>query len=395
MEMQAFHRIVLWANWLVALAWLLRVLSWRRLIRRVPHLTERGRQAGSPVLPQLTVVVPARNEAAGIAATLDSLLHAEGVSLQIIAVDDRSQDETGAIMDRIAARAGAEGRSLSVLHITELPAGWLGKTHAMAVGSRHAHSEWLLFTDGDVLFRRDALCLALEFAVSSGADHFVLMPTVTLKTRGERMMLAFIHVMVIWALRLWRVPDAQARQDTIGLGAFNLIRREVYDDLGGWESLRMEVVEDLALGRLVKRRGFAQRVAFGPGLISVRWAQGALGVVENLSKNLFAIFRFRTALLLGFVPVFIMFTLFPLIAWLAGAASCAATCITLTALWLAYRSQARYQPFHAREMILFPVASALMLYALLRSMLLALWRGGVSWRGTFYSLSELRRQRRS
>ena len=395
MEMQVFQRIVLWANWLVALAWLLRVLTWRRSIRRVPNLAERSGQADSPILPQLTVVVPARNEAAGIAATLDSLLHAEGVSLHIIAVDDRSEDETGVIMDRVAARAGAEGRSLSVLHITELPPGWLGKTHAMAMASRHAPSEWLLFTDGDVLFRRDALRLALEFAVSSGADHFVLIPTVTLKTRGERMMLAFIHGIGIWALRLWRVPDARSRQDAIGLGAFNMIRREVYDALGGWESLRIEVVEDLALGRLVKRHGFAQRVAFGPGLISVRWAQGALGVVENLSKNLFALFRFRAALLLAFVAVFILFTLFPLIAWLAGPASCVATCITLIALWLAYRSQARYQPFRAREIVLFPVASALILYALVRSMAIALWRGGVLWRGTFYPLSDLRRRRKS
>ena len=155
--MHSFSRIVLWLNWLVAMAWLLRVLTWLRLIRRVPDLTvpgpaKRGGEDQWSNLPRLSVIVPARNEAENIAATLDSLLKSEEVSLEIIAVDDRSQDETGAIMDSIAARARVEGKSLRVLHVAELPPGWLGKTHAMALASSHAQSEWLLFTDGDVVF---------------------------------------------------------------------------------------------------------------------------------------------------------------------------------------------------------------------------------------------------
>jgi cellulose synthase/poly-beta-1,6-N-acetylglucosamine synthase-like glycosyltransferase len=138
--------------------------------------------------------------------------------------------------------------------LAELPPGWLGKTHAMALGARHATGEWLLFTDGDVLFHRDALRRALEYATHSGADHMVLLPTILLRSFGERMMVAFLQVLSVWPLRLWRVPDPRAQRDAIGVGAFNMIRREVYDAVGGWEALRMEVIEDLALGRRVKAK---------------------------------------------------------------------------------------------------------------------------------------------
>ncbi len=391
--MPVFFRIVQVLDWLVALSWLMRILVWRRMLRRVPDLT-RTVETPSQRLPGLSVIVPARNEAAGIGATLRSLLAAEGVDLQILAVNDRSSDQTGAIMDSLVAEGGAPGKTLQTLHVTELPSGWLGKTHAMALATERATGEWLLFTDGDVLFRPDALRRALQYATSSGADHLVLLPTILLRSWSERMMIAFLQVLSIWALRPWRVPDAKARRDSIGVGAFNLIRREVYDALGGWGALRMEVIEDLALGRRVKARGFAQRLVLGLDLVEVRWARGAFGVVENLTKNLFALFHFRPELLLGFVCGLAMFTLFPLAACLVGPALWWPTGVMLIALLLGYQQMGRYNHFSAAQMLLYPAAAVLLLYALLRSMCVALWHGGVSWRGTFYSLHELRNQSR-
>ena len=392
--MPVFFRIVQVLDWLVALSWLTRVLVWRRMLRRVPDLTRTVESHSA--LPVLSVIVPARNEAAGIAATLRSLLAAEGVELQILAVNDRSSDQTDPIMESLVeslvGEGGAPDKTLQILHVTELPPGWLGKTHAMALAAQHATGEWLLFTDGDVLFRPDALRRALRYATSSGADHLVLLPTILLRSWGERMLIAFLQVLSIWALRPWRVADPQARRDSIGVGAFNLIRREVYDALGGWEALRMEVLEDLALGRRVKARGFAQRVVLGLDLVGVRWARGAFGVVDNLTKNLFALFGFRPELLLGFVCGLAIFTLFPLAACVVGRALWWPTGLMLIALFLAYQQMGRYQHFSAAQMPMYPVAAVLLLYALLRSMCLALWRGGVSWRGTFYSLRELRQQ---
>jgi glycosyltransferase involved in cell wall biosynthesis len=389
--MPVFFRVVQVLDWLIALSWMMRVLVWRRMLSQVPDLTRIEYAGQNHTLPDLTVIVPARNEAANIAATLRSLLAVEGVKLQIIAVDDRSTDQTGAIMDRLAeSEAHEAGKTLDVLHLTELPSGWLGKTHAMAMAEQQASR--LLFTDADVLFHRDALRRALEYATQSGADHMVLLPTILLRSWGERMMVAFLQVLSIWAIRLWRVPRSNARRDAIGVGAFNLIRRDVYHALGGWEALRLEVVEDLALGRRVKEYGFAQRVALGVDMVNVRWAWGAFGVVDNLTKNLFALFHFRSELLLGSACGLAIFTLFPWFACLAGRTMWWPTAAMSMALFLAYQRTGKYHHFSAAQMLLFPAAAVLFLYALLRSMLIAFWHGGVWWRGTFYSLRELRRR---
>ena len=383
--------IFLLLDWLLAVGWLLMVLMWQHHLRGVPDLTMDRYRNATAKLPRLSVIVPAKNEAAGIAATLRSLQASEGVNLQIVAVDDRSTDQTGSIMDDLASEADSR---LRVLHITELPPGWLGKTHAMALAAEQSNGEWLLFTDGDIVFHPDALRRALGFAIASGADHMVVLPTVILRSAGERMMIAFLQVLSIWALRLWRVPDPTAKRDAIGIGAFNMIRREVYDQLGGWASLRMEVVEDVALGRRVKANGYAQRVALGIDLVRVRWAQGAFGVVDNLTKNLFALCRFRPEVLLGGAAALAGGTLFPLALCLVAPAACWPLGILLIALFLAYRRTGRYHHFSAAQMLLYPVASALLIYALLRSMFLAIVRRGIYWRGTFYSLAELRRNQR-
>jgi glycosyltransferase involved in cell wall biosynthesis len=384
--MPVLHWMVQALEWLIALGWLWRALVWRQMFERVPDLVH-TRYAATESLPGLSVIVPARNEARNIAATLRSLLATEGAALEIVAVDDRSTDETGAIMESLA------GEALQVLHVAELPPGWLGKTHAMALAGEKARGEWLLFTDGDVLFQPDALRRALEYAVYSKADHMVLLPTILLQSPGERMMVSFLQVVSVWALRPWRVADPLARRDSIGVGAFNMIRREVYDALGGWQALRMEVLEDVALGRRVKAGGFAQRAALGLDLVRVRWAVGAFGVVDNLAKNVFALFHFRPALLLGAACGGLgLFTLFPLAACLAGGAFCWPTGVFLVALFLIYQQAGKYHHFSALQMVTFPVASVLLLYAMLRSMVLALWRGGIIWRGTFYSLGELRQR---
>ena len=373
--------LFLMLDWLIVLSWLIRALVWRRMFPRVPDLTRPGESEPSAhALPSLSVIVPARNEAADITATLEFLIASESVDLQVIAVNDRSTDQTG---DRMQAVAGVD-----VLHVTDLPPGWLGKTHAMALAAHHATGDWLLFTDADVAFRPDALRRALQFAVASQADHLVVFPTILMHTWSERMMIAFLQVLSIWAVRPWKVPDPEARRDAIGVGAFNMIRRDVYDALGGWEALRMEVVEDLALGRRVKASGYAQRVAVGLDLVSVRWADGAFGVVANLTKNLFAFFSFRPARLLGFACAIAMFTLFPLALIPVSPYPAAVLAI---ALILLYQQAGRYHHFSALQMPAFPLASILFLYALFRSMTVALWRGGITWRGTFYSFSDLRR----
>jgi len=381
--------------WVLAIAWLWQGVTALRGMRRLPDLT-RVDPTTLPQLepsetPHLTVIVPALNEEGSIAATLRSLLASTGIRLQVIAIDDRSTDDTGKIMDAIAAEEGSSGpHRLETIHIHELPAGWLGKPHAMALGAKQASAPWLLFTDGDVLFHPRALELALREAVALKADHLVLTPTIIYESLGERSVLTAMQALAQWAVRLWKVADPRAR-DFIGVGGFNMVRREVYERVGGFESLRMEVLDDLFLGWRVKRAGYSQHVVVGPDLVRIRWIEGTLAVIRLFEKNGFAVSRFRVALHLLACASLVIHVVVPLAAIAWGGWAMAAglwTYLAIGLVYLANRRISRVSPWHA---IFFAPVTTIVLFAFLRSMVLALVRDGVDWRGTRYSLDELRR----
>jgi glycosyltransferase involved in cell wall biosynthesis len=379
-------------NWVIAFLWMWRARVALRNLPTLPNLLEEIYAVPLPQegQPLISVIVPARDEAQAIEQTLRSLLAQQGISIEILAVNDRSTDETGPIMDRVAAEARAQGRNISVIHITELPAGWMGKTHAMALAARQASAPWLLFTDGDILFREDCLCRALAYA-SKEADHLVLFPTMILKSFGERMMLSAIQVLSFITWRPWKVADPQSRE-SIGIGAFNLIRSDVYRSIGGFEAQRMEVLEDMRLGYVIKQHGFRQRIVFGRDLIRVHWAEGGLGIVRNLTKNIFAVFRFKPLALLGACAGLMLFGLMPVFGLFGSWMMCGASLLALGSAVELYRHLERKMTgIPVAYVLVFPVAACFILYGLLRSMLVTLTRGGVMWRGTFYPLSELRK----
>jgi GT2 family glycosyltransferase len=389
--MHPLHLALVVVAWMVALAWLLKLVEAARGLGRVANLANPELDRSPAGDPRVTVVVPARNEAAGVGACVESLLRQDYAKLRIIAVDDRSTDATGAILDTLAREHG--GR-LAVLHVASLPAGWLGKTHAMALAARQAMAdhepEFLLFTDADVVFRDDAIRRALAHAVATGADHFVTMPTTIRKTAGEGMLLAYLQVMALWAVRVWRVGDEDSVGDAIGVGAFNLMRTAAYRELGGFEAMPMEILEDLTLGRRVKRARMRQCVATAPGMVCVHWAAGAAGILNGMTKNIFAVFRFRSVLLLAAAGAIALGCIGPMV-FLALPGTRAAGVVALGSVVGLYRLLSRTNGIPARYAALFPVAAGLVVFAMLRSMLLAVGRGGVTWRGTFYSLAELRR----
>jgi glycosyltransferase involved in cell wall biosynthesis len=340
--------------------------------------------------PRVSVIVPACNEADNIEQTLLQLLILDYDNYEIIAVDDRSTDRTGAIMDQIAATAEPKQR-LKVIHVDELPSGWMGKTHAMWTASLQADGEWLLFTDADVLFKPDALRRALACAETEGADHLVMFPYMIMKRPGEKMMIAFFQMLFVFGHRPWKVADPDTK-DHMGVGAFNLIRRPVYDAIGTYERLRMEVLDDMKLGKVVKNAGYAQRTAFGGDLISIRWARGAMGVVRNLTKNFFALMSFQWPRALLSCLGLALLNLMPFIGVvMARGWARLPYAVAMLAMFLIYVGMWRKSPILPYYFFLHPVSTILFVYTMMRSMLLTLGRGGVVWRGTFYPLAELKK----
>jgi len=346
--------------------------------------------AAATRLPRVSIIIPARNEAAMIESAVRSLLAIEYPDYEVIVVDDRSEDATGEILDRLKAEYDAR---LVVLHVSELPAGWLGKTHAMWSAARRATGEWILFTDADVLHEPEALRRVVHYAEQERADHMVLLPTMLMESVGERMMIPFFQAMFIFAYRPWKVRDPKAR-DSIGVGAFNLVRRAAYEKIGTYESMRLSVVDDMRLGEKVKQARLASRVAFGDGMVNVRWAVGARGVVQNLTKNFFAQVRYNLAFAIAAACGLLWLHLGP---WLGTAFaqgwSRVGYAIALGCLVAAYAEMGRRLRIGMANVLLHPAASVVMVFALVRSTVTTLARGGVEWRGTIYPLEELKRNR--
>ena len=412
MHFQTLHWI---AGGLLALAWFSRIVEAALGLPSIADIArpEWDRKPATPNgEPGVSIIVPARNEEESIRATLTQLLALDYSNYEIIAINDRSTDSTGRIMDEVAASlCGADtpvrGRAsmelqepadmivrptrLRVIHVAELPPGWLGKTHAMWKAGKQATGDWLLFTDADVLFKPDTLRRAVGYAESERADHVVLFPRMIMKLPGEKMMIAFFQALFLFGHRPWKVADPKAR-DHMGVGAFNMVRRSVYDAIGTYQALRMEVLDDMKLGKVVKTAGFAQRNVFGEDLISLRWAKGAFGIVNNLTKNFFAVLSFQWVRTVGAIFGLGFLNLGPFLGIvLAHGWARIPYGIALLSLFLIYYGMATRSAVPAYYFFLHPVSTSLFMYTLLLSMFHALGNDGIVWRGTRYPLEELRK----
>jgi hypothetical protein len=261
----------------------------------------------------------------------------------------------------------------------------------MWTATNQATGDWLLFTDADVLFKPASVRRALAYAEAERADHVVLFPQMIMKRPGEYMMMAFFQTMFVFGHRPWKVADPKTR-DHMGVGAFNLIRRSVYEAVGTYEALRMEVLDDMKLGKVVKNAGFAQRNVFGADLISIRWAHGMRGVVDNLTKNFFAVLSFQwwRTLISAFGLAFL--NLMPFLGvWLAHGWERVPYAVALLSMFLIYLGMSWRSRVPVYYFALHPVSTVLFVYTLLRSMLYTLWNDGIVWRGTKYPLEELRK----
>ena len=381
-------QIVFWlaavsAAFFVALAAVL-IAGGRQLVRLrdVPPL-------GDAEMPSVSIVAPARNEARGIEAALRSLLRLDVPRLEVILVDDRSDDDTGAISDRIAA----EEPRLKVVHVTELPAGWLGKNHALQLGGDRATGELLLFTDADVVMAPDTLRRAAGHLARGGFDHLaagphVDMPGWLLQTFG-----VFFGIQFAMFTRPWKAKDPRSMLH-VGVGAFNLVRAAAWRRIGGFRAIAMRPDDDLKLGKLVKKHGLRQDFVNAAEHVRVEWYHSLGEAVRGLRKNGYAGVDYRLSMIVLGTVTHLLFFIWPFLAvFVTHGATRALYAAAVSIMLLLFAGAAREQRVPMWYGVAMPLASVLFIVVIWNATLYALVHRGIEWRGTHYPLDELRANR--
>ena len=332
-------------------------------------------------LPGLTVVLAARDEAGGVAACLTSLLASRHPDLAIIALDDRSSDGTGGIMDSLA------GGRLQVVHVRGLPDGWLGKNHALWLGAGMAQTPWLLFTDGDVIFHPDAIARGQAWALARGLDHLAVAPELL---GGGWLLKAVEGVFTTFFTSVTRVgrvasPNSSA---AFGVGAFNLVRTEAYRAIGTHAAIALRPDDDVMLGRLVKQGGHRSAVGLGRGYVSVPWYRTLGEMARGFEKNALAPVGYRAWLgvLIGLLVLAAFAGPFLLLLTEARAIAALAAAMAL-ALYLGVNRPAGVPAWTA---LLMPISGLILVVLYERAVILTAMRGEIRWRGRSYRLRDLR-----
>jgi glycosyltransferase involved in cell wall biosynthesis len=351
--------------------------------RSLPDLEQSPVRTSGPLV---SVIFAAKDEGPNIEQALASMLAQSYEKVEVIAVDDRSTDDTGEVLERMAARDGR----IRVLHVTDLPQGWLGKNNALHRGASVATGEFLLFTDADVVFDRDAIARAVPFMEAKGIDHLTLGPQLDSPSPLLELVVTYFTLGFFLLFKPWLVSDP-SRPEHIGIGAFNLIRGSTYRGFGGHSRIALRPDDDIKLGRLVKLSGGRQMIAGGIGVIRVAWYPSVMELVRGLRKNTFAGMRYSVSIAIAAVIMQIVVNSWPFIAVFVTTGATRwlnlATSLILILLLVAISAGLRGRVWIA---VGYPIAAAVFVYILLDSTWRTLRRGGIEWRGTFYPLAALK-----
>lgn len=365
--------------------WAALTTDWFLGVRKVGRLT--GSAPKLEAYPSLSVVIPALNEARALEKSLESILRQDYPNLEILVLNDRSTDQTGEILERMQEKHAR----LKVIHIEALPAGWLGKNHALWVGAQHTRGEWLLFTDADVRFEPHALSAAVTYALTHKLDHLTAVPHMIAKSPPLK---AFVSAfMLLFSFGILRA-SAAVTEAHVGLGAFNLLRRSIYERVGGHRPIALRPDDDMMLGKLVKTAGFTQAVVFATDLMRVEWYTGVREAVRGLNKNAFAGLAYSLPVVLLVNATLVVTHIVPFIAvFFTTDGTQLLFALVLANITFVYAVSRRFTRVPVPYALLHPLGVAILVYAIFESAAKAMWQGGISWRGTFYPLEQLKRNR--
>lgn len=362
------------------------VLMPRRTLRRFA-----SRSAEPAEWPTVSVIIAARDEEQRIGETLSGLLASDYSRLEVILANDRSADRTAEIAGSFAER----DERIRIVTITDVPDGWLGKTNAMSQAVTQATGEFLLFTDGDIQFSPDAIRLSMRHVVQKKLDHFCLFPSMVTEGWTECVLVSFFAMLFSFGtqpwLRAWRFPNAY-----YGIGAFNLVRRSAFDAAGQLDPIRLDILDDVKLGKLLFKQGAHADYLVAEDAVRVRWQTSAWQVIRGLEKNAFASMSYSLLKMTAFSAFFGLVFFSPFVVLCL----CAMSLVSpneaagfVAVLLLLHLTFGRLSVAFCGSWSVMPaliVGAAGVLFAFWRSTSLTLRHGGVTWRETFYSLKDLR-----
>ncbi len=337
--------------------------------------------------PPISLIFAARDEEEKLPAALATLMEIDYPNLEVIAVDDRSNDATRRILDDYAA---AHPR-LRAVHVTDLPPGWLGKPHALQKAYEISTGDWVLFTDADVRFKPDVLRRAITMASQNNLDHLSLLCDIEVVGFWEKLLVTFFGFVFQIATDPYRVSNPHS-YFYVGIGAFQIVKRSAYKASGTHRRLAMEVLDDMKLGKIVKRSGFRSGVGIAQESVSVRWHAGLGNLIRGVTKNFFAGAGYKIGIVaLGIAGLFLI-DVAPFLGIFLGHGWIRMFAAIAVAMALSFHAAVahtmRVSPLYA---LTHPLGAVLLGYMLLRSTIMTLKQGGIVWRDTFYPLDELRR----
>jgi glycosyltransferase involved in cell wall biosynthesis len=338
---------------------------------------------------RVSIIVAARNEERHIAGAVRSLIAQTYPDLEIIAVDDRSTDATGAIIDDLAQKSDR----LKVVHVADLPDGWLGKNHALHTGAGHATGRYLLFTDADVVMDPTAVARALGDMRARALDHLPIAPGV----RARGFFLSLLVGAFLYLFTLGKKPWLISRPKNpfhMGVGAFNLITTEAYRKIGGHERIALRPDDDMMLGKLVKAAGLRQDMLVGRDLIELEWYASCREMIRGLEKNAFAGLHYSAAFtLVTCTALLAAIVLPPAVVFFTAGWTRILNLAAFAAWTLSYADQARLWKVPAWHAPAFPLGTLLLVYTIFRAVAKTLITGGITWRDHFYPLKQLKQNR--
>ncbi len=352
-----------------------------RWVRRLPALSALTSSPEGRI--RCSVVIAARDEEARIEQTIRHLLAQRGVEAEFIVVDDRSADQTSEILRRLAKEDGR----VQVKRVDVLPDGWLGKCHACHVGASAATGDWILFTDADCWLKPDVIARAARLAERDGADHVTMSPGTLVENVGAKAWhLLFLSSLVNW----FSGVNRDQPKSYMGIGAFSLVRATAYRQCGGYEALRLTVLDDMRLGLLLRRAGKRTRAFLGVDDVECHWGNTVGSMVKIMEKNYFAALDYRLWLALAGSVLVILVSTILVLGLMSGTAAGLAAGLSPLSQILPSAILARRLGWSWPCAVCMPFMSPVFLYALLNSTFVTLRQGGIRWRNTFYTLETLR-----